>query len=211
MPQVCRQCKTEALEGAVFCHQCGAPLGDLSRDLSAKQRFAAALAGDRGDDDSERVLWEGKYSPRAMVGTWITAGVGTLAVLVAGLALGWTGRTWMWAMLAIVAAWVALGVWLLYRQLSVRYFLTSQRLLHERGLLWREIDRIEAIDIDDVVFHQGPVERLLGVGTVRIRSSDQTTPEFAVVGIDDVRNVAAMLDEVRRQERRKRGVHIESV
>jgi membrane protein YdbS with pleckstrin-like domain len=186
-------------------------LGDLSRDLSAKQRFAAALAGDRGDDDNERVLWEGKYSPRAMVGTWITAGVGTLGVLVAGLAMGWSGRTWLWAMLAIVAAWVLLGVWLLYRQLSVRYFLTSQRLLHERGLLWREIDRIEAIDIDDVVFHQGPVERLLGVGTVRIRSSDLTTPEFEVVGIDDVRNVAAMLDEVRRQERRKRGVHIESV
>ena len=53
---------------------------------------------------------------------------------------------------------------------------------------------------------------MLGIGTVRIASSDQSTPEFLLVGIEDVRKRGRrMIDEARRKERRKRGVHIESV
>jgi hypothetical protein len=52
---------------------------------------------------------------------------------------------------------------------------------------------------------------MLGVGTVRITSSDRSTPEFVLVGIEDVRKVAVLIDEARRNERRKRGVHIESI
>jgi hypothetical protein len=52
---------------------------------------------------------------------------------------------------------------------------------------------------------------MLGIGTVRLLSSDQSTPQFSIVGIEDVRNVAMMIDDARRQERRKRGLHIESV
>ena len=69
----------------------------------------------------------------------------------------------------------------------------------------------ETIDIDDVTVQQGPVQRMLGIGTVKMTSSDRTTPEFVLVGIEDVRKVAAMIDEARRNERRKRGLHIEAV
>jgi hypothetical protein len=77
--------------------------------------------------------------------------------------------------------------------------------------LWRETDRIEAIDIDDVSFSQGPVERMLGVGSIRILSSDQSHPTMDLPGIENVRAVASLIDEVRRQERRKRGLYVESV
>jgi membrane protein YdbS with pleckstrin-like domain len=83
--------------------------------------------------------------------------------------------------------------------------------MHERGLLWRRQDRIETIDIDDVAVEQGPIARMLGVGTVRLTSSDRSTPEFLLAGIEDVRNVATMIDNARRTERRKRGLHIESI
>jgi membrane protein YdbS with pleckstrin-like domain len=89
--------------------------------------------------------------------------------------------------------------------------MTNQRLIHEHGLLWRQTDRIEAIDIDDVTVTQGPIARMVGVGNVKIVSSDQSTPLFYLRGIDDAREVATMIDEIRRKERRKRGVHIESV
>jgi hypothetical protein len=62
-----------------------------------------------------------------------------------------------------------------------------------------------------VTVQQGPVERMLGVGSVRIVSSDQSTPEFHLIGIEDVRTVAGLIDDARRKERRKRGVHIESI
>ena len=111
----------------------------------------------------------------------------------------------------IVLVWIGLVLRLLYLQLSLHYYLTSQRFIHERGLLWRDVDRIETIDIDDVAVKQGPVERMLGIGSILLRSSDASTPEYNIQGIEDVRRVATLIDEARRKERRRRGMYIESV
>jgi membrane protein YdbS with pleckstrin-like domain len=146
-----------------------------------------------------------------MLGSWITAGVITVGTLIVGFAAGFDGQKWFWALAANAAVWIALLLRLVYLQLSVHYRLTAQRFVHERGLLWRQQDRIETIDIDDVTVRQGPVQRMLGVGTVRIVSSDQSTPEFILIGIENVRQVATLIDDARRKERRKRGVHIESI
>jgi uncharacterized membrane protein YdbT with pleckstrin-like domain len=111
----------------------------------------------------------------------------------------------------MLAIWGLMFLVLAYRRLSVRYRLTTFRLFHESGLLSRTTDRIEAIDIDDVRVHQGLIERMLGVGTVKIRSSDQTDPELHLPGIEDVRAVADLIDNTRRAERERRGMHIESI
>ena len=73
------------------------------------------------------------------------------------------------------------------------------------------INRIEVIDIDDVTVEQGLIERMFGVGTIRLLSSDTSDPKLFLRGIDDVKRVAAMIDDVRRDERRKRGMYIETV
>lgn len=207
----CNQCGVALPDDAAFCHKCGAPVGKPAGAPTGKQRLAAALAGGHDDDDPEQVVWQGRYSPRAMFGTWLTAGVLTIALVVLGFVAKFSSIAWLGVAGLLAVVWIGLLLALLYKQISVHYYLTDQRLLHERGLLWREIDRIEAIDIDDVTFRQGPVERMLGVGTVHITSSDATTPKFAIVGIENVRQVATTIDEIRRKERRRRGLHIESV
>ncbi len=75
----------------------------------------------------------------------------------------------------------------------------------------RVTDRIEVIDIDDVTYEQGIVQRMLGVGTIRMSSSDRSHPELVLSGIDGVERVADMIDDIRRKERRKRGLHIEAI
>jgi membrane protein YdbS with pleckstrin-like domain len=207
----CQQCGAEVAAGAAFCSACGAQLTAGSPEsLSPRQRLNPA-ARSYDPDDPETVLWEGRYSKLAMIGAWVGAGVITLAIVVAGVLVPFEGAMWTWATIAIAALWIVLVLRLLYQQLSIRYSMTNQRLIHEHGLLWRQTDRIEAIDIDDVTVNQGPIARMVGVGNVRIVSSDQSTPEFYLRGIDDARSVATMIDEVRRKERRKRGIHIESV
>jgi hypothetical protein len=67
------------------------------------------------------------------------------------------------------------------------------------------------IDIDDLTFEQGIVQRMFGVGKIRISSSDRTHPEIILVGIDNVKYVADLIDDARRKERRRRGVHIETI
>lgn len=216
----CKQCAAEVVAGSVFCHACGAslaatadppaapPRGGESKP-SSQERFAQGLSAGGDPEDAEQLLWQGRFSKLAMISAWIWGGVVTIALFVVMAMFDFTGEEWLW--LAIAALWIVLVLRLVYHQLSTRYSLTNQRLIHEHGLLWRRTDRIEAIDIDDITFDQGPIERLLGIGTVRITSSDQSTPKFALVGIEDVRRIATLIDEIRRKERRKRAVHIESI
>jgi uncharacterized membrane protein YdbT with pleckstrin-like domain len=159
-------------------------------------------------DDSEQSLWAGGYSGKAMVGSWLagailTAGLIVVAVLFPPSLLVCIG--------IMALLWVCLIFAFAYRRLNLHYELTSQRLIHKTGILTRRSDRIEAIDIDDVTFEQGLIERMFGVGTIRISSSDRTHPEIVMIGIDDVKQVADLIDDARRKERRKRGIHIESV
>jgi membrane protein YdbS with pleckstrin-like domain len=146
-----------------------------------------------------------------MIGGWIAAATVTLAVLIIAAMSSLSGQGWLMALVLMAVVWLVVLVQLLYRRMSIHYLLTNQRLIHERGILWHRTDRIEAIDVDDVQFSQGPIERLAGVGTIHIISSDQSTPQFDLVGIEDVSRVATLIDDVRRKERRKRAVHIESL
>lgn len=206
----CTQCGTEALAEAVFCHQCGAPLANGATAEAPRERFLNAT-GNHDDDEPEDELWQGQFSSRAMIGSWLAAGGFSVVLLVVAVLGNFSAQGWGICIAVIALAWLGLVARLFYRQLSEHYYLTNRRFIHERGILWRVIDRIEAIDIDDVSYQQGPVERVMGVGTIVVRSSDQSHPKMPLHGIENVRDVAEMIDEVRRQERRKRGLHIESV
>jgi membrane protein YdbS with pleckstrin-like domain len=156
-------------------------------------------------------VWEGTYCYKAMFGAWVLAGVATVAAAVAAVLFWATGIVPLVAGGLVVLLWLYLAALGLYRRWSVRYRLTNHRFFHEMGLLRRVTDRIEVIDMDDITFEQGPIERLLGVGTIRITSSDRTHPELVIRGIDNVREVAGQMDNLRREERIRRGLHIEAV
>jgi membrane protein YdbS with pleckstrin-like domain len=212
----CQKCGTELATGSAFCHACGAAIAvgapvAAAAPAPATSPKARLAVTESGADDPDHLLWEGSFSKLAMIGSWISAGAVTIALLIAAWIFNFTGTWWTVTLGALAALWIFLVLKLLYLQLSIKYSLTKQRFVHERGLLWRQTDRIETIDIDDVSVQQGPVERMLGIGTVRLVSSDQSTPQFTIVGIENVKQVASLIDDARRQERRRRGVHIESV
>src|SRR4029079_232122 len=101
--------------------------------------------------------------------------------------------------------WLALS--LFYRRLTVRYRLTAYRFFHDTGLLARTGNRIQVISIDDVTVEQGPVDRLLGIGTIVLHSKDMTNPQLRLCGIENVRHVADLIDGARRAERNRRGLY----
>ena len=98
-----------------------------------------------------------------------------------------------------------------YNAIFGHLWLTNQRLVHHYGILTRVTNRIEVIDIDDIKFTQNILERILGVGTIQILSTDVSDPKLVIRGIDDVKRVFALMDDARRDERRKRGMYIETV
>ncbi len=181
----------------------------------ARDRFQTAAAEKMATDRSlpaERSLWQGGYSSKAMYGTWIVAGVITVAALALVLIYGRQQPNALMITGAILLlGWCAVIGLYLSRRWGVHYELTTQRFVHQDGIFVRRSNRIEVIDIDDVSFTQGIIQRMLGVGTIIITSSDRSHPELVIQGIDRVPEIASLIDDVRREERRRRSLHIESV
>jgi len=209
----CPNCSQDVIQESVFCPHCGTRIAEAATEETPQRRFQEAVKNrsEATDDPPQRELWQGSYSKLAMVGHWVLAGIASVALLILAVVAEFNGTYWLVVVGVILLGWLALLAKLLYLQFSRHYYLTNRQITHEKGLLWRETDRIEAIDVDDVSYVQGPLERFLGVGTVRITSSDRTHPVLELPGIENVREVANLIDEARRDERRRRGLHIESV
>ncbi len=220
----CPTCGAEVVEQSVYCHKCGGRL-DLAEQDSPSAEYEeavpasspiekfkdAATAAQQSNDEPERQLWQGGYSSKAMIGTWTYSGLLTLVLLAIWIWRVRNTTAWIVLLVLLMLLWLYQLLKLAYRRMNVRYRLTTQQFVHETGILRRVTDRIETIDMDDITFEQGVLERLVGVGTIRISSSDRTHPELMLLGIENVREVARMIDETRRAERRRRGLHIESI
>ncbi len=194
------------------------PDSDLPRSGSesqARDRFqnAAAEKMDAGRTAPvERSLWKGGYSPKAMYGTWAMSAVVTVVAIVLVAIYGSQQQNvWLITAAVILLGWCfAIGLYL-SRRWGVHYELTTQRFVHQEGIFVRRSNRIEVIDIDDVSYTQGIVQRMLGVGTITITGSDRSHPELVIQGIDRVPEIATLIDDVRREERRRRSLHIEAI
>lgn len=186
----------------------GASLGARETATTNFRKQVASKSTDL-DDDQEGDLWSGGYSPKAMVGTWILMAGISIALLVVPFFVA--QFSFPIALGLILLMWVFGGLRYGWRRLGVHYQLTTQRFIHQTGILTRKTDRIEVIDIDDVSFAQGPVERVFGVGTIQLTGSDRTHPTLSMIGIGEVKEVAGLIDDVRRKERRRRSLHIEAI
>jgi membrane protein YdbS with pleckstrin-like domain len=215
----CNQCGRDVPEGSVFCPQCG---GRLAGGAQATASVASAAPAPTNPDATaaerlrtndghahptpEDELWTGTYSPKAMIGTAVFAAGLTVA---GGIAASFAGPVGVLTWVAGVAVmWVLVALVLVYRRLTVHYRLTSYRFFTETGLFGRVNNRIQAIDIDDVTVQQGPIERMLGLGTIIIRARDDTSPVLTLRGIEDAPRVADMIDGARRAERNRRGLYV---
>jgi uncharacterized membrane protein YdbT with pleckstrin-like domain len=146
-----------------------------------------------------------------MTGPWIASAAISLGFLLAGVF--WIGNgAWWFAIIGLMLApWLYYLAILGYRRMSIQYTLTTQRFIHESGILRRVNNRIELLDMDDITFEQGLLDRLAGVGTIRIASHDRTDPELVLRGIENVKEVAQIFDNARLAERRRRGLHVEQI
>ena len=215
----CPACGVDVVQEAVFCHKCGGRLDSPDEGFPDNQRdevgpadsFREAVAQRKLQDEPERELWRGGYSSKAMIGGWVISGLLDVALLILGIVIGFGLNGWLILILLMLLPWLYFFVVLCYRRMSVRYKLSTQRFVHESGILRRVTDRIEVLDMDDITFEQGPLERLVGVGTIRIVSSDHSHPDLSLPGIENARRVAEQFDDARLAERRRRGLHIEQI
>ena len=87
--------------------------------------------------------------------------------------------------------------------LGTRYRLTTERLFVERGLIRQTIDQTELIRVDDVRVRKLMVDRILGLGSIDVLSTDQTDPRVVVTGVAEADKVAEMIRRHMRALRRR--------
>lgn len=176
---------------------------------SAREKMLNSAGGHSTADEQE--LWQGDYSMKAMAGIGAGLILLTIAAVVVGVVLGaeWTG--WMVILGVAGLSWLAYFAVSLYRKFSFHYELTTHRLKHREGFLFRSMDRIELIDVSDVILKMGPIQTLMNVGNIHVVSSDISHPLLVMWGIPNAKKIADLVDNARREERRKRGLHVHSI
>lgn len=116
----------------------------------------------------------------------------------------WTNFWWFVACVLVLPIPLAIWRWLVVR--CTTYSLTTQRFRISTGVLNKSFDDLELYRVKDITVTQPLVQRVLGLGTIRLVTSDATTPEVTLSAIPSALEVhEAFRVEVERC-RRERGV-----
>jgi len=104
----------------------------------------------------------------------------------------WTGRP------RIPLSWIG--------ALTTRYKLTNERLITTHGFISKRIEEIELYRVNDVALKQSIMERIFGLGDVRLETTDATTPESQINDVTNPERVKDMVRQAARNERQRRRV-----
>jgi membrane protein YdbS with pleckstrin-like domain len=173
-------------------------------NLSLEAGDGAALA-----PGAERDLWVGRTHWKHYAGRlslWLAGNV-LVIVLLWWLAdrvkwLGAAGVFWLTVAILVISGLLVVGrVFLTI--LGHRYRLTTQRLFIERGILSQTVDQTELIRVDDVRLYKSLLDRLFGLGSVALTSTDASDREVLIVGVAEPDKVAEAIRSHMRVMRRK--------
>jgi membrane protein YdbS with pleckstrin-like domain len=161
-------------------------------------------------NEPEKVYYEGSPLVRGNLGSLLLFFLVGLALIAAPF-LYWylsEGNKWpaWWVTLVMILIGLVLLIAPSIYARTIRYRISNYRIDFERGLLGKTIDTTELWHVDDIRFNQSIVERLLGVGTITIFASDQTTPSLPLRGIPKPREIFDALKARVIAIKRSRGV-----
>ena len=95
-----------------------------------------------------------------------------------------------------------------YLVAATRYRLTTQRLFVQTGLVAKNLEEVELFRVKDVTLTQGMLQRMLGVGTVVVLSTDDTAPRLELHGILGPMEVKEQIRTAFRASRQREGMRM---
>lgn len=134
-------------------------------------------------DDAEQEIWSIQPTAKTFLGQ-IIWGVITIPILV-GIGL-------------LLNAW--------YKTAALRYRLTTQRLFVTTGLIAKHEEEVELYRIKDVTVRQGLLQRVMGIGTITVLSTDDSNPRIQLFGVNRPMDVKETLRTHYRAARKREGI-----
>ena len=86
------------------------------------------------------------------------------------------------------------------------YKLTQDRLFVKRGFLNHREDEVRLYRIKDLVLHRSLFQRIFGLGTVEVKSSDSSMADFQLENIKNSADVKEQLSVLVEEERQRKKV-----
>ena len=86
------------------------------------------------------------------------------------------------------------------------YKLTQDRLFVKRGFLNLREDEVRLYRIKDLVLHRSLFQRIFGLGTVEVKSSDSSMADFQLENIKNSADVKEQLSVLVEEERQRKKV-----
>lgn len=217
----CPECRQQVSTDAVSCPHCGkilsgggvaSPIGPGGTGIA----FAPA-----GTPIAEQTLWEGGPSIALAYGKMLRLVIRAAFLFAIGYFVKTTGlpaATSIASIRSLVAQnadtirWVIVVIFVVALMppviglvtavaniKSTHYKVTNQRILLERGVFSKSLEEIDTRSVDDIEFHQTFFERLLGIGEVRIVSTDKVAPKEILQGIRDPRHTRELIRTIAYQ------------
>lgn len=89
-----------------------------------------------------------------------------------------------------------------------KYSMSEDRLFLERGLLNTSQEEILLYRVRDISLNISLWQRIFGVGTVTVKSSDKTLPELQIQSVRDARNVKEAIHNQVELTKRSRNMRV---
>lgn len=170
-----------------------ASIADAEKAVQAEGLTVRAIAADTPDAGAtfassataprapaaEEAIWEGSPSQ------WLNAG-------------------WFAACLLVIP--IPIAIWKFIELRNTSFQLTTQRIKLESGVVSKQYDQVELYRVKDTVLTRTLIQRLLGLGTVKMVTSDQNQPELLFPSIADSERVRELIRQNVERMRRLRGV-----
>jgi len=129
----------------------------------------------------ETKVWSGTPSQKSNLGLYALCFLVAIALIASASRFDGAMRT---ITLALVLLPIGMALWRWLSTISTQYTLTDQRLILRRGVLSRSTDYVELYRVKDSHFTQTFFERLLGLGTIRLRTTQDSAPVVDLAGMN---------------------------
>ncbi|WP_291724953.1 PH domain-containing protein [Bernardetia sp.] len=165
-------------------------------------------ANNSNTQHSEQTIWSGSPSWLLHIKKiifWVILDI-TLPTLIIYL---WTAGvqnpkldTTFWVLLiAAMVVPASIIAFTIFDARFLKYTLTTERLIIQKGILTRTTDEIELYRVKDIRLVEPFLQRLVGLSIIEITSSDRTNPNLSIKGI---KNGNELRNQLRHQVERLR-------
>lgn len=176
-------------------------------------RFCNKEQVDAKAKSSEEVFYEGSVLHRTFIGEHIMYGAVVLLGLIAAIygggikdiaALTYVG-------IALIVFGVGSSLIRVIKTSSLRWKITDQRVQTERGIFSKSVEVLQLWRIEDIQYTQSLIQRMLNEATIKLTTSDRSTPTLMITGLTNHRSLYERLrDSVEKRRRENRVVTMEN-